>query len=68
MVLSQIFKFCRSSPSKNYKDIRFPVKIRKIQKIEKNPLTLVLLVMKIPKNIQSMYQKNVERKKMLIYC
>ena len=54
----------------DFKDIRFPVKIRDIRKIKKKkkiPLTLVFLTMKIKKNIQSMYQKNVARKSMFIY-
>ena len=53
----------------DFKDIRFPVKIRDIRKIKKKkkiPLTLVFLTMKIKKNIQSMYQKNVARKSMFI--
>ena len=45
------------------KDIRFPVKIRDIYKIEKtNSIALAFLVMKIRKNIQSMYQKNAMKK------
>ena len=45
------------------KDIRFPVKIRDIYKIEKtNSIALAFLVMKIRKNIQSMYQKNTVKK------
>ena len=44
----------------NFKDIKFPVKVRRIQK-------LVFWVMKIRKNIQSIYQKNVVKKKMLIH-
>ena len=54
----------------DFKDIRFPVKIRDIRKIKKKkkiPLTLVFLTMKIKKNVQSMYQKNVARKSMFIY-
>ena len=54
----------------DFKDIRFPVRIRDIRKIKKKkkiPLTLVFLTMKIKKNIQSMYQKNVARKSMFIY-
>ena len=45
------------------KDIRLPVKIRDIYKIEKtNSIALAFLVMKIRKNIQSMYQKNAMKK------
>ena len=45
------------------KDIRFPVKIRDIYKIEKtNSIALAFLVLKIRKNIQSMYQKNAMKK------
>ena len=48
---------------------KFPVKIRDIHKIEKkrNPSALAFLAIKIKKNIQSMYQKNVVKKNMLIY-
>ena len=55
----------------DFKDIKFPVKVRDIPKTEKknrNPSTLVFLVMKIRKNIQFMYQKSVVKKNMLIYC
>ena len=53
----------------DFKDTKFPVKVRDIHKIEKKriPLALVFLVMKIKKNIQSMYQKNVVKTNMLIY-
>ena len=51
----------------DFKDIKFPVKIRGIYKIKKNPLAPVFLAMKIKKNIQSMYQKNAVKKNMLIY-
>ena len=55
----------------DFKDIEYPVKVIDIHKIKKKkkkriPSALVFLVMKIRKNIQSMYQKNVE-KNMLIY-
>ena len=44
--------------------IKFPVKVRNTHKIEwKNQLTLVFLVIKVRKNIQSICQKNVEKKK-----
>ena len=53
----------------DFKDIKFPVKIRNIHKVEKKKIlsTLVFLGMKIKKNIQSMYQNNVVKKNMLIY-
>ena len=52
----------------DFKDITFSVKVWDIHKIEKKILlTLVFLVMKIKKNIQSMYQKNVVKNIMLIY-
>ena len=51
-----------------FKDIKFPVKVRKIHKIEKTiPLKLVFLVTKRRKNIQFMYQKYITKKNMLIY-
>ena len=51
----------------DFKDIKFPVKIRDIHKIETKILSaLVFLVMKIKKNILSLCQKNV-KKIMLIY-
>ena len=47
----------------DFQDIQFPVNIRDIHKIKKRiPSALALLVMKIRKNVQSMYQKNVARK------
>ena len=49
----------------DFKDIKFPVKIRDIHKIEKkNPSELLSLLMKIKKNVQSMYQKNFVKKNM----
>ena len=52
----------------DFKDIKFPVKIRDIHKIEKRiPSRLVFLATKIKKNIQSMYQKNVAKINILIY-
>ena len=46
----------------------FPVKARHINKIEKRVLVeLVSLVTKIKKSIQSMYQKDVVKKNMLVY-
>ena len=49
----------------DFKDIKFPVKVRDIPKTEKNrsPSTLVFLVMKTRINIQFMYQKSVVNKK-----
>ena len=45
----------------DFKDIKFPIKVRDIHKIEKKkkkkPLGLVLLVMKVNKNSQFIYQK-----------
>ena len=42
----------------DFKDIKFPVKIRDIHKVgRKNHITLVYLVMKIGKNIQYLYGK-----------
>ena len=56
------------SKSLDFKDIKFPVKVRDINKIEKkNSIGISALVMKIRKNIQFMYQKNVVKKNMLIY-
>ena len=44
----------------DFKDIKFAVKVRDIHKIkERIPSELVLLIMKIRKNIQCMYQKNL---------
>ena len=52
----------------DFKDIQFPFKVRDINKIGKKiPLVLVFLVLKIRKNIQFMYQKNIVKKNMLIY-
>ena len=53
----------------HYKNIKLPVKIRDIHKIEKKriPSALAFLVMKIRKNSQFMFHKNVVKKTMLIY-
>ena len=52
----------------DFKDIKFPVKVKDIHKIkETNPSPLVFLIMKIKKNMQSIYQKNVVKESMLIY-
>ena len=55
----------------DFKHMKFPVKVRDIHKIEKkkkNPSALMFLDIKIKKNIQSMYQKNVVKKNMSTYC
>ena len=47
----------------DFEDIKFPVKVRHIYKFEKkNPSALVLLLIKIKKNIQSMYQQKWKKK------
>ena len=52
----------------DFKDIKFPVKVKDIHKIEEtNQSPLVFLIMKIKKNMQSIYQKNVVKESMLIY-
>ena len=52
----------------DFKDIKFPVKIRDICKIaKKNCISISVLVMKIKKNNPSMYQSNVMKKNMLTY-
>ena len=52
----------------DYKDVKFPFKIRDIHKIEKKriPSVLVFLVIKASQSIQFMYQKNFAKKNMLI--
>ena len=51
------------------KDIKFPVKLKTLAKMkEKIPLALAFLVIKMKKDIQSVDQKNVVKKNMLIYC
>ena len=48
----------------DFKDIKFPCKVREIHKIKnKLPPVSVLLVMKIRKNMQFIYQKNAVKKK-----
>ena len=43
----------------DFKDIELPAKVRDNHKIEKkNSIDISVLVMKLKKNIQSMYQKN----------
>ena len=52
----------------DFKDTKFPVRVRYIHKIEKRILSaLGILVMKIKKNIESMYQRNAGKKNILIY-
>ena len=48
----------------DFEDIKFPVKVRDIYKLEKKKFSsaLVLLLLEIKKNIQSMYQKKCEKK------
>ena len=50
--------------------MKYQAKIRDVYKIENKkriPSALVFLAMEIKKNIQSMYQKNVVKKNILIY-
>ena len=52
----------------SFKDINFPVKVRDIHKIAKRILSpLVFLVMKITKNIQSMYKITLAEKHLNYY-
>ena len=54
----------------DFENIKFPVKIRDIHKMEKKkriPPALAFLVVKIRKNIQFMYQKNVVKKNIMTY-
>ena len=54
----------------DFSDIKFPVKIRDIQKIYKKkliPLVLMFLAMKIKTYIQSTYQNNVVKKNLFYY-
>ena len=52
----------------DFADIQFPVKIKDIHKIKKRTLSALLFpVIKIRKNIQSIYQKSVIKRNMLIY-
>ena len=47
----------------DFRNIKFSVKIRDIHKIEKrNSIDCSVLIMKIRRNIKSMYQTNVEEK------
>ena len=80
MDFNQIIKSCGSSPAKitksdkdfakdlDFKEIKFPVRIHKTKKREKKILSaVVFLVIKIRRNAQPMYQKNLVKKSMLIY-
>ena len=52
----------------DFKDMNFPVKIRDNHKIEKyNSISISVFYYENKENIQSMYQKNVAKKIMLIY-
>ena len=54
----------------DFSDIKFPVKIRDIQKIYKKkliPLVLMFLTMKIKTYIQSTYQSKVVKKSLFYY-
>ena len=56
----------------DFKDIKFPVKTRDIHKIEKkkekkNSITTSVFGYENREGIQSMYQKNVAKKNMLVY-
>ena len=54
---------------RDFKDIKFIVKIRGIPKIEKkNSIGTSVFGYENKENIQFMYQKNVAKKNMLIYC
>ena len=53
----------------DFKDIKCPVKTRDIHKIEKNnSIRISVFGYENKTNIQSMYQKNVVKEIMLIYC
>ena len=54
----------------DFKDIKFPVKTRDIHKIEKKKkkaITISVFGYENREEIQSMYQKNVAKKNMLVY-
>ena len=52
----------------DFKDIKFPVKIRDIHKIKKhNFITISVLIVKIRENTQSMYKNRCEKKNILLY-
>ena len=52
----------------DFKDIKFPVKIRDIHKNKKhNFITISVLIVKIRKNTQSMYKNRCEKKNILLY-
>ena len=68
----EILNFCNPElqlkDPESSQDIKFSVKIRDIHKVgKKNSIGISVLVMKIRRNIQSMYQKNAVKKNMLIY-
>ena len=73
MVFSQIPTPCRSytkadkgfAKNFDFKDVK---EMETLEMEKRTPSTLVLLVMNIEKNIQSMYQKNIVKTSMLIYC
>ena len=69
IILQELERLTEISQKKlDFKDIKFPVKIRDIDKIEKRTqLALLFLVMKIRKNIQSLCQETL-LKDMFIYC
>ena len=51
-----------------FKDMKFPVKIRDIHKVEKNVVSaLVFLVVRIKKNCQAKFFKKILLKHMSIY-
>ena len=50
-----------------FKEIQFSVKIRFTKLKKRIPLVLAFLAMRIKKNIQSTYQKNVMKRNMFIY-
>ena len=80
MVFGQIVKSCKSSPARftkadkdfakilDFKDIKFPVKIIGIHKIEKkNSIGISVFGYENKERHPYMYQKNVVKKNMLIY-
>ena len=51
----------------DFKDIKFPVKIRDIYKIGKKNSTVISVLGYVNKDIQSMYRSNTVKKNMLTY-
>ena len=51
----------------DFKDINLLVKVSDIHKIEKSYFINISALVKIKKNIQSMYQKNVKKNKLIYY-